>query len=85
MERKEFLQLCQKCAVLPDIRFGVKDIPNYLTVFYDGTRYYPLELRIGFDKSGNTQNKAVLHDMYANSVISCDLEKVVCSEQNRNI
>lgn len=85
MDRKEYLQLCQKCSVLPERSFGTKNVPLELTVMYNGIRYYPAELRIWFDKNGNTRNTAVLHDMYANSVTNCDLERVERFEQKRDI
>ena len=66
MERKRYLELCQRNAVQP----------KSVVVWLDGIGYYPIEYRLCFDKTGKTIHKAVLHDMKANSVIRVELKKV---------
>ena len=42
MERKEYLELCQRCAVLQDGLLGTKiNIPDELKVVYKGIQYRP--------------------------------------------
>ena len=66
MERKRYLELCQRNAVQP----------KSVVVWLDGIGYYPIEYRLGFDDKGNAVHRAVLHDMKANGVINCPLEGV---------
>lgn len=66
MERKRYLELCQRNAVQP----------KSVVVWLDGIGYYPIEYRLGFDKGGKTVHRAVLQDIKANSVMNCPLEGV---------
>ena len=71
MERKRYLELCQRNAVHP----------KSVVVWFDGIGYYPIEYRLCFDKYGKTIHKAVLQDRKANSIINCPLEEVKENEQ----
>lgn len=76
MDRKEFLQICQKVSVLPETKMYIKKaIPPELTVLCDGIQFYPTGYEMTF-KQGISQHTAILHDMKAHSVIYVDLEKV---------
>ena len=66
MERKRYLELCQRNAVQP----------KSVVVWFDGIGYHPIEYRLGFDEKGNSVHRAVLHDLKANSVINCPLMEV---------
>ena len=77
MTRKEYIALCQRIAVLPVTSGGVPaSIPPELIVNYDGIRYYPYAFEIIFNKDGTYQDRAILHDLKANSIIHCNLERV---------
>lgn len=65
MERKQYLELCQKYAVGGDIRVKYKD-----------TEYHPYRYELGFDDKGNTIHTAILKDVNANSVLHTKLENV---------
>lgn len=65
MERKRYLELCQKYAVGGDIRVKHKD-----------TEYHPYRYELGFDSSGKSIHTAILKDLKANSVIYTMLEEV---------
>ena len=65
MERKRYLELCQKYAVGEDIRVKLKD-----------TAYHPYRYELGFDSSGNSIHTAILKDLKANSLLYCRLEDV---------
>ena len=65
MERKRYLELCQKCAVGGDIR-----------VLYKDTEYHPCRYELGFDSSGKSIHTAILKDVNANSVLHTKLENV---------
>ena len=81
MDRKEFLQICQKVSVLPETTMHIKTaIPPELTVLYEGIQFYPIGYEITF-KQGISQHTAILHDMRANSIINVDLQKVVKFEK----
>lgn len=76
MNRKEYLELCQKVSVLPETTMHIKaQIPPELTVSYNGIQFYPTGYEMTF-KQGVSQHTAILHDMKAHSVIYADLEKV---------
>lgn len=65
MERKQYLELCQKYAVGGNIRVKHKD-----------TEYHPYRYELGFDDKGNSIHTAILKDIKANSVIYVMLENV---------
>jgi hypothetical protein len=71
VERKRYLELCQRNAVQP----------KSVVVWFDGIGYYPIEYRLCFDNTGKTIHRAVLHDIKANSVINCPLEEVKENEK----
>ena len=65
MERKRYLELCQKYAVGCDIR-----------VLYKDTEYHPYRYELGFDDKGNSIHTAILMDKCKFSVLYCKLEDV---------
>lgn len=65
MERKRYLELCQKYAVGEDIKVKYKD-----------TLYYPYRYELGFDDSGKSIHTAILEDLKANSVVYTMLEEI---------
>lgn len=65
MERKRYLELCQKYAVSGDIRVKYKD-----------SEYHPYQYELGFDDTGKSIHTAILKDLKANSLIYCRLEDV---------
>lgn len=65
MERKQYLELCQKYAVGCDVR-----------VKYKGTEYHPCRYELGFNKQGKSIHTAILKDIKANSLLYCRLEDV---------
>ena len=76
MDRKEFLQICQKASVLPETTMHIKTaVPPELTVFYEGIQFYPVGYEMTF-KQGISQYTAILHDMKAHSVSYVDLSRV---------
>lgn len=77
MERKAFLEMCQRVAMLPNGTLGVKDnVPDRLKTVYRGTVYYPVYYILSFDRNGEPQHIGVLHDLNANSIISGDLKEI---------
>ena len=78
MDRKLYLELCQKVSVLKSGICGIKEnVPNDLKVIHNGIEYYPTAYELSFDDKGGVIHKAILHDLYANSRTDADLEKVV--------
>jgi hypothetical protein len=65
MERKRYLELCQKYAVGCDVKVKCKD-----------TLYRPYRYELGFDSGGNSIHTAILKDTKANSVVYAMLENV---------
>lgn len=77
MERKEYLNRCQKCAILPRGLFGVvESCPAELQVIYGNVPYYPQSYELRFTRDGKPQHIAILHDLTANSVTCAELERV---------
>jgi hypothetical protein len=76
IDRKEFLQICQRVSVLPETIMHIKTaIPPELTVLYEGIQFYPVGYEMTF-KQGISQHTAILHDMKAHSTVKVDLNKV---------
>lgn len=79
MDRKRFLDLCQKYAVLsPHIKSdsGI-DIPGDLLVGCDGFIYYPVAYKLSFDADGAVVHIAVLKERHANCIREVELKRVV--------
>ena len=77
MQRTEYLELCQKVSVLKNGICGIKEnVPDELTVVYNGIKYYPVAYELSFDEKGNVRHTAILHDLYASSITSAALERV---------
>lgn len=77
MDRKLYLELCQKVSVLKNGVCGIKEnVPDELMVVYNGINYYPVAYELSFDDKGNARHTAILHDLNANSIINADLRKV---------
>lgn len=77
MDRKLYLELCQKVSVLKDGILGIKkNVPNELKVIYNGIVYYPVAYVLTFDEKGNPQHDVILHDLRANSITQGKLERV---------
>ena len=81
IERKTYLEMCQRVSVLTGGIFGIKqNVPDNLKVVYDGIAYYPVSLDISFDKDGRVINTAIIHSLRANSVIEINLKDIRPSE-----
>lgn len=65
MERKRYLELCQKYAVGEDIR-----------VKYKETEYHPYRYELGFDDKGKSIHTAILMDLNKHSLLYCKLEEL---------
>ena len=78
IDRKTYLEMCQKCAVIPDRVMGIKEnVPKDLRVIFDDIEYYPFGYSLCFDRYGNTIHCAILHDLKANSITNAPLERVI--------
>ena len=65
MERKRYLELCQKYAIGCDVR-----------VLYIDAEYHPCRYELGFDSNGKSIHTAILMDKCKHSVLCCRLEDV---------
>ena len=84
MDRTEFLKMCQKVSMLKSGILGIKEnVPDELKVVHNSIIYYPVAYELSFDK-GQPKHTAILHDLQANSITKCDLERVVKYEQGRS-
>ena len=84
MDRTEFLQMAQKVSVLKNGICGIKEnVPDELTVVYNGIKYYPAAYELSFDDKGKSIHTAILKDLKANSLIYCRLEDVRSVENEK--
>lgn len=84
MDRKLYLELCQRVSVLKNGICGIKEnVPDELKVIYNGIAYYPVSYELSFD-NGKPTHTAILHDLKANSITSADLGRVAKYEPKRN-
>ena len=81
MDRKLYLELCQRVSVLKNGIGGIKEnVPNELKVIHNGIAYYPVSYELSFD-SGKPTHTAILHDLKANCIMNADLETVTKYER----
>jgi hypothetical protein len=66
MERKRYLEICQRNAVNGDS----------VLVSWKGIRYYPRKLFVWFDKNGRTMNTAQMVALIGDSAIEARLEEL---------
>ena len=72
MERKEYIDRMQRAMMKSESKnFADEDL-----VEHDGIRYYPCGYVLSCDTKGNPTHTARLHDLKANSVVECQLDKV---------
>jgi hypothetical protein len=76
MDRKEFLEMCQRVAVLPNGVLGIKDAPSELWVKCHDITFYPIGYKLTYTNQGKPAHTAILHDLKAHSIFECDLLKV---------
>lgn len=77
MERKDFLIKCRDVSLLKsDIQGMKKRVPDDLKVYFEEMAYYPLGVKLTFDRFGEPVNTAVLHSLKTDSVSFAPLEKV---------
>lgn len=77
MDRLEYLKFCQECATIPSGTCGVKEkVPDRCKVVFQNVPYYPVSYELSFDSEGKAVHRVVLHDLRANSITRCDLDKV---------
>ena len=77
MDRKVYLELCQKCAVLEKGALGIAtSVPDDLKVVHGGIAYYPKAYCLDFDEHGTPEHFAVVHDLKAHSVIYAPLDSI---------
>jgi hypothetical protein len=67
IERKRYLELCQKNAVYKDAA----------KVYYNGSAFYPISLEIWFDGFGATHNSAIMKNENSNCTTKCRIEDIV--------
>lgn len=77
MDRKLYLELCQKVSMLKSGICGIKEnVPDELKVVHNGIVYYPTAYELSFNQ-GESTHIAILHELNANSVKHVKLERVV--------
>ena len=68
---------------MPSGVFNIKkNVPDEYKVELNGTAYYPISYNISFDNQGKPQHIAILHDLKANSIVECDLNKLKTLKEN---
>lgn len=83
MDRNIYLQMCQRVSMLKNGVCGIKEnVPDDLKVVHNGIIYYPQAYKLSFDNKGGVLHTAILHDLKANAIIECNLERVEKYEQS---
>lgn len=83
MDRNIYLQMCQRVSMLKNGICGIKEnVPDDLKVVHNGIIYYPQAYKLSFDNKGGVLHTAILHDLKANAIIECNLERVEKYEQS---
>ena len=83
MGRKEFFELAQKATVYTkQFRDLSKPLLTDCIVISGDIKYYPQYVKVGYDEQGKVENVAILHDLKANAIIECKLERVEKYEQS---
>lgn len=70
IDRKRYLEICQKNAVYRDAQ----------KVIYNGMVFYPVSLEIWFDGFGATQNTAIMRNEKSNCITKCRIEDIMEEE-----
>ena len=84
MDRKLYLELCQKVSVLKDGICRIKqNIPDEFKVVYNDIVYYPVAYELSFE-NGQSLHTAILHSLNTNSIIYAKLERVEKYGQTRS-
>lgn len=65
MERKQYLELCQKNAIGQQIRIKYKEFV-----------YRPYRYELGFDDKGNPIHSAILMDLKTTCLFCCGLDEL---------
>lgn len=84
MDRKLYLELCQKVSVLKSGVLGIKEnVHDELKVVHNGIVYYPVAYELSFNK-GQPTHTAILHDLKAKSITYAVLERVAKYDKSGN-
>ena len=67
MDRKEYLEICQRNAACEDKQ----------VVLFGGCEYYPVSYCLWFDKKGAIEHSAIMIEKKSGSEMRCLLEDVV--------
>lgn len=82
MDRKLYLELCQKVSMLKSGICGIKkNLPDDLKVVCNGVIYYPISYELAFE-NGHPKHIAHLHCLNSKGRTDTILEKVVKYEQS---
>lgn len=77
MDRKLYLELMRKCALLERGIFGIcLEVPDDLRVVWKGIEYYPEAYTLEYRPDGTTAHTCRLHDLTANAVVGAPLHEV---------
>ena len=67
MDRKEYLEICQRNSACEDKE----------TVLFGGIEYYPISYCLWFDKKGAVMHSAIMTEKKSGSELRCLLEDVI--------
>lgn len=81
MERKAYIEMMRRCAVLPRGLFGTaREVPDELRVVWRGIEYYPQAYTLEYSQDGTLMHTCRLHDLTANAVVGAPLQDVQAKE-----
>jgi hypothetical protein len=76
IDRKTYLEMCQKCSTLESIAGIVINVPSDLLVKYKNILYYPIGYEIFFNRDGVPIHSGILHDLKANCVVRANFQEI---------
>lgn len=77
LDRKIYLELMRRCAILPRGIFGIcENVPDEFRVVWKGVEYYPQAYTLEYSESGAIVHTCRLHDLKANAVVGAPLHEV---------
>jgi len=76
MDRRDYWELCRRVALIPQGPEYAKPVPEELHVVYDGIEYYPVAYEVRWDSHGEPYQRAIMHDLAADSTTVGELERV---------
>ncbi len=87
MKREKYLEISQRAALRLGRyhKFSQVEWRNDELVLYEGKRYYPEKLMLGFDRHQIVHYTCLIHDLKANSTVEVKIEDLEECNEDRTV